>query len=478
MIRTMRSNLLWLGLATALLPTSRSALAANWLNPDWSRRVQLTARPELIGGPASQSDVTLALTLDAGHLSEVFDHARTDGADLVFTAGDGTTVIDHEIVSFDGSGRTAEVWFEAPLLSATENVFYMYYGNADTAVIVPPGSAWSDQHLAVYHFDQDPALGLLPDAGPAANPALIGEGSLWSSGDLMAGQLGRAWHFDDNTEWLYAEGVSSPDSSFTIGAWYANSGAINGGSCAFHSLPGYWQVFFQHNDMFNFPSLVTAKGFYVWAPAIPDTLMHQYVWTLDAVADTARFFFDGVEQPVLGYYAPDPAHRVYEREIIAGRIGVAGPVFYNSLDLVDGLVDEYRIVEGIRDPARILTEFNNQRDPAGFFAATIETGGTVDVAGSVPISSQQGGRITVWPNPSRGLTQLAIDLDSPTVRVAVYDVAGRVVRLLPGPFGAGAPRHLLWDGRDDRGTAVGNGIYYVRAVGGGATAQTKLLLIR
>jgi hypothetical protein len=69
-----------------------------------------------------------------------------------------------------------------------------------------------------------------------------------------------------------------------------------------------------------------------------------------------------------------------------------------------------------------------------------------------------------WPNPARGVTHFAWVLPvAADLRVEVFDLSGRRVRvLLEGTRGAG-PGGLAWDLRDDRGTPLPGGIYLVRA---------------
>jgi flagellar hook capping protein FlgD len=69
--------------------------------------------------------------------------------------------------------------------------------------------------------------------------------------------------------------------------------------------------------------------------------------------------------------------------------------------------------------------------------------------------------LQAWPNPARGSTELSFSLDrSQRVLVGVFAVDGRRVRTLSrGVLGAGE-HHLTWDGRDDAGHAVANGVYF------------------
>ena len=67
------------------------------------------------------------------------------------------------------------------------------------------------------------------------------------------------------------------------------------------------------------------------------------------------------------------------------------------------------------------------------------------------------------PNPARGSSALAYTLPRDAhVRLALYDVSGRQVRVLAdGPQVAGS-HTLAWDLRDDSGRAVGAGLYFAR----------------
>ncbi|MFN2421367.1 MAG: S8 family serine peptidase [Gemmatimonadota bacterium] len=65
----------------------------------------------------------------------------------------------------------------------------------------------------------------------------------------------------------------------------------------------------------------------------------------------------------------------------------------------------------------------------------------------------------------------------PTIHLAVYDVAGRLVRtLVSGPVVPGE-QGSAWDGRDDEGEAVPAGLYVVRLVAGGVVRSIRVLLV-
>jgi len=82
-----------------------------------------------------------------------------------------------------------------------------------------------------------------------------------------------------------------------------------------------------------------------------------------------------------------------------------------------------------------------------------------------------------WPNPARGEVRMSLELARDAhAEVVIYDVIGRrVSTLLEGTLGAGR-RTLTWDRRDGRGARVVAGVYFVRAVAGGATRTQRLVL--
>jgi hypothetical protein len=88
-------------------------------------------------------------------------------------------------------------------------------------------------------------------------------------------------------------------------------------------------------------------------------------------------------------------------------------------------------------------------------------------------------RLAAAPNPftSAAGIRLALPVRG-EINLAVYDVAGRLVRTLAaGDYEAGA-HSFEWNGADADGRPAASGIYFVRLKGPGATLVTKLLKIR
>lgn len=469
-------SLVLLALSTSALCVAGAVPARGaWLDPAFSHRMELTVDPAKISGSENFTDFTLLLTLDGSVHGNVFDTALADGSDLVVTAADGISVLGHEVVTFDDVGERAEIWFRAPLLSTSSNRFYLYYGNpaGNAAFASPP--AWSADYVAVLHFAEDPTGRVANDSSTRGNFATVPVASGMTTADLVPGQVGTGWNLDGQDDRIDADRMQSTNRTYTISAWFAVSNLGEDANFAFSIESGFWHMSVKRNGAQTYPDIATPSGFMRWNPELTDNDLHHFVWSLDAVADTARFYFDGVEQNYNIRYTPVPDAKIYTGELIQGNVTIAGPLFDgNPFDLMEGTVDEFRFFEGVRTPAWIATEYRNQADPLAFYGYVVEAFDPVSV-GSIGATRI---RMAVTPNPSAGSTEIGVEMTSGAIGVAVYDFAGRRVRTLRPLSHIEGPFRLVWDGRDDLGRSVGSGTYFVRAMGGDLNAVAKVVMLR
>ncbi|HEX7879523.1 MAG TPA: FlgD immunoglobulin-like domain containing protein, partial [Candidatus Eisenbacteria bacterium] len=99
--------------------------------------------------------------------------------------------------------------------------------------------------------------------------------------------------------------------------------------------------------------------------------------------------------------------------------------------------------------------------------------------GPAPIASHLLGGPTVSPNPSPGPASIEFRLGEPaTVELAIFDVTGRRVRQLAAAAYDGGAHRVTWDGRDDGGRDVVDGLYFVRAAANREWVTARVTLIR
>jgi hypothetical protein len=87
--------------------------------------------------------------------------------------------------------------------------------------------------------------------------------------------------------------------------------------------------------------------------------------------------------------------------------------------------------------------------------------------------------LQIAPNPCRDRAVIRCSGGRATLRVRVYDVNGRLVRLLErGGDSSGGDARIEWDTRDDSGRLVSSGFYAVSADVAGVETRRTLLVVR
>jgi hypothetical protein len=83
------------------------------------------------------------------------------------------------------------------------------------------------------------------------------------------------------------------------------------------------------------------------------------------------------------------------------------------------------------------------------------------------------------PNPGLGRTEISYYLpDKCRVKLAVYDLTGRLVKKLADGVESSGYNSVVWDGRDAVGNKVTPGVYFYKIEAGKYSAQKKLVILR
>ena len=84
-----------------------------------------------------------------------------------------------------------------------------------------------------------------------------------------------------------------------------------------------------------------------------------------------------------------------------------------------------------------------------------------------------------YPNPFNPMTSIKFDLPrSGQVKLAVYDIAGRLVKTLVNEVREASTHTVLWDGTDAGGRRVASGTYYYMLVTDDFQATHKMMLVK
>lgn len=106
----------------------------------WSYRRPLTATADL-----TDSDINDFVLLVQFTDNDLGANAQADGDDLVFTAADGVTRLDHYVESWDQSTGALTAWVRLPVLSSTvDTEIFLYSGNPVAVDQSDPAGVWGD----------------------------------------------------------------------------------------------------------------------------------------------------------------------------------------------------------------------------------------------------------------------------------------------------------------------------------------------
>lgn len=114
------------------------------------------------------------------------------------------------------------------------------------------------------------------------------------------------------------------------------------------------------------------------------------------------------------------------------------------------------------------------------YAQRVYANGSVGVAGyrSETIVSS-GYCLNTYPNPSLGLITFNYNLPkAANVKLAIYNIAGQVIKTLKNDYQHPGHYSVQWNGRDESGQQVASGIYFYRIQAGEFNDTKKLVILR
>ena len=86
---------------------------------------------------------------------------------------------------------------------------------------------------------------------------------------------------------------------------------------------------------------------------------------------------------------------------------------------------------------------------------------------------------TIYPNPFNPRTVIAFELaETGPIELAIYDLGGRLVRVMESGTQSAGRHESTWDGQDNAGRAVPTGTYFCRLSTAQGSQTRKLTLAR
>ena len=283
--------------------TTPHALA--WYGAGWGYRTPIT----LLHGQVSTNDQTnfpvlisttnvlFKTVANSGHV------ALSSGNDIIFTAADGSTLLNYEIENYVGTTGEIEAWVKIPTLSHTaDTVIYMYYGNASAAANTTANAqgTWDSNYRAVMHLKEsgNGTLGEYKDSTSNGNNMQGGAGTLSKTPTQATGEIGKGESYNGGDFTIKTSPVNVPtiqSTSQTFSAWYK----VTTNPTVFQNLVVLSNTSSAGNQLHTDagPNL----GMYNWGggtilthAAPTQNQWHYIVWTNSGGTNT--LYFDGTSQ--------------------------------------------------------------------------------------------------------------------------------------------------------------------------------------
>jgi len=271
--------------------------------------------------------------------------------ELLFTAGDGTTKLAHELERFDAATGTVTAWVRVPMLDPATTLF-IYYGNPAAAPQDNPSDVWIGGYAAVYHMSETPNPGIeVRDSTTHARHAAT-QGMMAS--DQMAGKIGGSLQFDSNNRVTAASFAIG--STFTYEAWVQPVSSTNRWRCIVNNDPLYNRWFGLRDNDIDFWDNNSER--ILGANVVPGASWYHVAVTYDGTQ--LRAYNNGTAGTPVTVTLPSAPSAPLQ-------IGYTAAL---SNEWFQGRIDEVRVSSVSRSDAYVSTSFNNQSSPATF--ATLE----------------------------------------------------------------------------------------------------------
>jgi len=347
--------------------------STEWLST-FRSRIKCVIRASNIDGDLSDFPVLISLSSSTGSTSSdltyVFDENGDEDLKIAVTTSDGVTQCPVEMVSWDGTGETAEFWTKLPSISSTvDTVFYLYFDDniADNSTYVGvTGSTiaetvWDNNFVLVCHMEDNPDTSHVMDSTSNDND---GTKKAANEPNEVDGKIGKAQDFDGNDDYLdiaSSAELNPDDGDFTLELWINTNKNYDGQyviwrkdkeSAVPRRLFGF-EMEASNKLTFTLYDTSTAK-FIISDAALNDGVYHHIVGKKEG--DNLYLFVDAVLQT--STESGVNAMNVSSADKI--RMGTYTTLLVNFFD---GIIDENRLSIGIaRSSAWVAASYETQNN--------------------------------------------------------------------------------------------------------------------
>ncbi|MES2526620.1 MAG: DUF2341 domain-containing protein [Bdellovibrionota bacterium] len=316
-----------------------------WWDTDWAKRKRITLNNN--DQATAFTNMPVLVRLNSSRIS--YASFLSGGEDIRFTLSDHTTVLNHEIETWNPSGESL-IWVRVPALSASaETSIYMYYDNTSALDAQNASGLWTG-FSGIWNMNKTGA-NYLDSTGSGKTAAPVG-----TVADI-AGPSGNA---------VYFNGASSIDTGYnlaqiigrtsTLSFWIRTTQVGNNTNWQAPGVTGVEQSGGGNDIFFGYiladGRIAISSGDSAAAPSnfiVNDNNWRYVSMTRDEVSGAVQFFVNGV---LNGSATSDTGYKTtaFQSFGLVGNTG-GGPNYFN------GYLDGIRLHATIKSAAQIKAEY-------------------------------------------------------------------------------------------------------------------------
>ncbi|MBW1788482.1 MAG: DUF2341 domain-containing protein [Deltaproteobacteria bacterium] len=332
-----------------LFPTLAQAA---WYDSGWSYRQKITILSTLADADLSNFPYLVKITDAANPL---FADAQIDGDDILFTAADGTTKLNHEIEKYNPATNELYIWVQVPSILGTVNTeIYMYYGNGSATNQQSVEATWDDDFVMVQHLQE--TSGTHFDSTSKNNDGTPLNGVVQTA----TGKIDGADQFDGSNDKVdVADSATLRVVDMTLEAWVYIPDSI---PSSFHGIVVHapstsnWYGLWNNGNVFHFRWSTGSVRRTDFATTISPNNWYYVTGVLDVAGNVAITYLDGNVDGTVN--DPDPP------------TPTAGPTYLghtsSGSEYFKGFIDEVRISKIARSEDWIKASYRNQDSPGSY----------------------------------------------------------------------------------------------------------------
>jgi len=352
-----------------LLPDAPpSADTGWWIDTNWEyvKKITFNADPYI-----SVNLANFPMLVDISSNTDLADNAQSNGNDTLFTA-DNQTKLSHEIEYWndDGTYVNASIWVNVTSVSSiADTIIWMYYGNLSAVNQEDITGTWNSGYVGVWHLGEgdSTAADFYKDSTISDNDGTLVDGD----GDSIQadGQIGYCMHFNSDADFInLGNDLAELETLvFTAEYWFDID-------WPFSTYRGILQV----------ADTSATHGHCSGIQASEEHFAYLYKTITDYIGvDTA--ITDGFHYSAYDYDGVDTGHKYYEDALTDTDSGLLDDLDYlgtticaigkydaGSIKYFDGLIDEVRISNVVRNASWLNTSFHTANLTTGFLTVGSE----------------------------------------------------------------------------------------------------------